>query len=444
MKEFLSKYIEEHKAEMLQHLADIVAIPSVSSDDKQVRRALDFALDLGAKLGFRTENCLNGQVGVIEMGGGNETLGILTHVDVVPAGDTADWDSDPFTATIKGERIYGRGTIDDKGMIVASLYAMKAVMESGVSMHKKVQLILGTQEEVEWTDMNTYVKQYPLPDYGFSPDGEYPICNIEKGVADCNMAFDVRDEAAPSDTYITSIRCGLAQNSVPGKAIAVLSNGEVITAEGKSVHACQPEGGVNALFRLCEMLREKAVARNKLMRLLEAVTDSFQDIYGKGIGMYSESEYYEGEFVHRNVFSPTVFNGEDGKVRMNVNLRFPWGVTEAELLDAMTRFAEANHGHVTAWDYLPAVFVSKDSPFLKVLAGAYEDVTGLQNEYTLAYGGSYAKAMPNVVSWGPLFPGEEDTCHEVNEYIDVKSLMNSTKIFAQAIGEILSTEECLK
>ena len=447
MKDFLQNYINQHRSEMLKDLADFVAIPSVSEDIAEVRKALSFALQLGEKLGFRTENCLDGQVGIIEMGAGDETLGILSHVDVVPAGAPADWDTDPFTAVIKDGRVYGRGTIDDKGMIIASLYAMKAAeeyaAEKGLSIHKKVQLILGTQEEVEWTDMEAYVKTYPLPDYGFSPDGEYPICNIEKGVADCNMDFDVSDAAAEG-IFVTSIDCGVAQNSVPGRAVATLSNGEVVVAEGKSVHSCQPEEGVNALFVLCEKLQAMDIASNKLLKLLETVAESFQDLYGKAIGMYSESEYYMGEFVHRNVFTPTIFHAAEGKAHLNINLRFPCGVEEAELLAAMTKFAEENGGQITLWDYLPAVFVSKERPFLQFLAEAYEDVTGLENEFTLAYGGSYAKAMPNVVSWGPLFPGEEDTCHEVNEYIHIDSFMNSGKIFAQAIAGIVLMEESLR
>lgn len=446
MKTFLQTYIENHKEEMLQDLAGFVAIPSVSSDLEKVTEALDFALNLGQKMGFRTENCLDGQVGVIEMGEGDETLGILAHVDVVPAGDPADWDSDPFAMTIKDDKIFGRGTIDDKGMIIASLYAMKGVMESGLPLHKKVQLILGTQEEVEWTDMAAYVTAYPLPDYGFSPDGEFPICNIEKGVADCKMDFYIGDdiEKEGDQLRVEEIHCGIAANSVPGRATATLSNGEIIVAEGKAVHACQPEEGDNAIFRLCEKLQQSDIAKTPLMTLLEAVTASFRDMYGEAIGMYSESEYYEGEFVHRNVFTPTLFHTEGDTATLNINLRFPYGVEEQALLDAMTKFAEEHGGHITLWDFLPAVFVSRERPFLQYLADAYEDVTGLQNEYTLAYGGSYAKAMPNVVSWGPLFPGEADPCHEVNEYLFIKSLMDSTKIFAQAIAGIALTESSLK
>ncbi len=446
MKDFLAKYVDDHKDDMIRDLADFVAIPSVSDDKEKVREALEYALKLGESMGFRVENCLDGQVGVIEMGEGEETLGILSHVDVVPAGDAEDWDSDPFKAEIRDGRIYGRGTIDDKGMIIASLYAMKAAVETGKPLHKKVQLILGTQEEVEWTDMDAYVENYPLPDYGFSPDGEYPICNVEKGTSDFTLEFDVTDEE-PEEAgklYVKEIHCGVAKNSVPGKATAVLSDGETMTAIGKAVHSCQPERGENALFLLCKQLQEMGVSENRLMKVLEVITESFTDVYGSKIGLCSESEYYQGEFVHRNAFSPTIFMAENGKVKVNINCRFPYGMDEEELKAGMAAFAEKWGGKLTESSMMPAVFVSAASPFLQILAEAYEDVSGLKNEFTLAYGGSYAKAMPNVVSWGPLFPEEEDTCHEVNEYIDIKSMMDSTKIFAQSIAGIVFTEESLK
>lgn len=443
MKNYLLQYIENHKDEMLKDLADFVAIPSISSDKEKVTEALEFALKLGADMGFRTENCLDGQVGVIEIGEGNETLGILSHVDVVPAEDLDEWETDPFEAVIKDGRVYGRGTIDDKGMIIASLYAMKAVLEFGAPLKKKVQLILGTQEEVEWTDMDAYVANYKLPDYGFSPDGEYPICNVEKGVADFTIHFDVKDSICEG-LYVTAVDCGVAMNSVPGKAVATLSNGEMVTAVGKSVHSCQPERGENALFVLCDMLKEKCVSSNKLMNLIEAVTDAFRDVNGTGIGLCSESEYYEGEFVHRNAFSPTIFKASDGVATVNINNRFPYGVSEEKIYAGIKSFADKHDGVIKFYDSMPAVFVSTERPFLKVLADAYEEVSGLKNEFTLAYGGSYAKAMPNVVSWGPLFPGEEDTCHEPNEYIDINSMMDSAKIFALSIAGIALEEESLR
>lgn len=445
MKDFLNTYIENNKENILKDLSDLIAIPSVSADKDKVAEALEFTLKLGEKMGFRSINCLDGQVGVIEAGDGPETLGILAHVDVVPEGDIEDWNTDPFKATIIDGKMYGRGTLDDKGMVIAALYGMKAAMETGQPFKKKVQLILGTQEEVSWDDMYAYIENYPLPDYGFSPDGEYPICNVEKGMGNFDIEFDIKDEELdPAGLYVTSVTCGTAKNAVPGKASATLSDGRVITATGKIVHSCQPERGINALFLLVDQLKEIGVSENKLMKLLEVIKYSFEDIFGSKIGLYSESEYYQGEFVHRNAFSATMFNTDGDKAMLVINNRFPYGESEDNLLQKMTVFAEANGGKIIEFESMPAVFVSKERPFLQVLADAYESVTGIENEFTLAYGGSYAKAMPNVVSWAPIFPGEEDTCHENNEYIGVDSLMDSTKIFAQSVAGIVFTDESLK
>ena len=444
MKTELKEFLKAHEKEMQSDLMDFIRIPSVSSDHENVVKALHFALDLAEKYGFETESFLDDQVGMIRMGTGDETLGILTHVDVVPPGDAADWDTDPFEPVIKDNRMYGRGTIDDKGMIVASLYAMRAVRELGLPMYKKVELIMGTQEEVQWVDMDAYVKEYPLPDYGFTPDGEYPICNIEKGNVDQLMEFDVKDETEPEGLYLKGLDIGIANNVVPGKAKAILSNGEEIVAAGKAVHSCQPERGNNAIFILKDELKAMGVASNKLMKLLEAVSEDLSDPFGSKVGLYSEDEYYMGEFVHRNAFSPTILKAEDGIATLNVNLRFPYGEEAENIRAKLDAWAAKNGGKTVKFSSLPAVFVSKERPFLKVFAEAYEDVSPFENEFTLAYGGSYAKAMPNIVSWAPLFPGEEDTCHEPNEYIDLDNMLMSAEIFAESIGRIVLSEESFK
>lgn len=444
MNEALKKFINDHKDEMQADLMDFIRIPSVSSDHENVVKALHYILDLGAEYGFETSAVLDDQVGLIEMGSGDETLGILTHVDVVPPGDISDWETDPFEPQIINNRMYGRGTIDDKGMIIASLYAMRAVKDSGLPIKKKVQLIMGTQEEVEWVDMDAYVKEYPLPDYGFTPDGEYPVCNIEKGSVDLLMEFNVKDEGGSGGIYLKELDIGIANNVVPGKARAILSNGEEVTASGKSVHSCQPERGDNAIFVLNKKLKECGLEPNKLLSLLEAVSEDLSDPFGKDIDLYSKDEYYMGEYVHRNAFSPTIFRAGNGTAEINVNVRFPYGEEVENIIEKFEKWAEKHGGKIKRYNSLPAVFVSKDRPFLKVLADAYENNSPFRNEFTLAYGGSYAKAMPNVVSWAPLFPGEEDTCHEPNEYIDLDNMMMSTKIFAESIETIVLSDESFK
>ena len=444
MNQKIRLFLEEHEKDMHDDLKAFIGIPSVSSDHENVVRALRFILELAKTYGFEARSVLEDQVGVIEMGSGDETLGILTHVDVVTPGDMEDWDTDPFTAEIKDGRMYGRGTIDDKGMIIASLYAMRAVKELGLPLTKKVQLIMGTQEEVSWTDMDAYVKAYPLPDYGFTPDGEYPICNIEKGTVDQTMEFDITDTEETEGLYLKGLDIGIANNVVPGKAKAQLSDGSEITAVGKAVHSCQPERGDNAMFILTDQLKEMELEPNKLLSLLEAVREDMSDPFGSKVGLYSENEYYMGEFVHRNAFAPTIFKTKDGKATINVNVRFPYGEDSKRIQDNFENWAKAHGGHTVKVNDLPAVFVSRERPFLKVFAEAYEDVSPFKNEFTLAYGGSYAKAMPNVVSWAPLFPGEEDTCHEPNEYIDLANMLMSAEIFASSIEKIALSEESFK
>ena len=444
MREKLYAAVDSCKEEMLRNLEQLIAIPSVSSNIPKVKEALSFCLALGDRMGMRAYSAVEEQVGIIEMAEGDETLGILTHVDVVPVGDLGDWNTPPFQMTIKEGRAYGRGTVDDKGMVIASLYAMKAVKELGLPVHKRVQLIIGTQEETEWVDMKAYVKNHPLPDYGFTPDGEYPICNIEKGSMDIKMVFDVSEEDKPGGIYISSCNIGVASNTVPGRAFCVLSNGEHLEVTGRSVHSCQPEKGENALFNLASALSGLALADTRFYKLLKAIDRDLSDCFGRPLGLYSSSEHFGGEFVHRNALSPTILKYDGKTAELNVNLRYPYGASPQDIIEIFSRWAAQFGGKVANVHELPAVFVPKDAPFLSIFARAYENVSGMKNEFTLAYGGSYAKAMPNVVSWGPLFPGEEDTCHEPNEYISIDSLMRSAKIFAEAIYEIVTTKDYLK
>ena len=160
MNDALNHFIDMNRQNILDYLSAIVTVPSVSSDLSKVSEALDKVLELGRRMGFSAERLLDGQIGIVEIGEGNETVGILTHVDVVPAGDRDQWHTDPFQAVVRDGRIYGRGTLDDKGMIVASLYAMKAVKEQDIPLKKKIRLIIGTQEETSWTDMEKYTRSY--------------------------------------------------------------------------------------------------------------------------------------------------------------------------------------------------------------------------------------------------------------------------------------------
>lgn len=438
LQENKSKYTDE----ILEKLSELVEIPSVSHDRKQVKRALDYVLELGKALGFETGAFSHGRVGVIEWGRGPETLGILAHVDVVPPDPVEEWETDPFKAVVRNGRIYGRGTMDDKGMVITSLYAMKAAADfarqNGVQPRKKVQLIIGTQEEAEWDDMYEYVASNPLPDYGFTPDGEFPFANIEKGIVDAEMVFELQE-----NRRVVSLEAGSAVNAVPAFAKAVFSDGTSVTATGKTCHSCDPSKGDNAVFNILDELRRRQ-ADGELIRILEMLQTAFGDIYGKNLPIYKEDEYYDGEWVHRNVFSPTLVKTRGSRLIVTVDVRFAYGTEDEEIVRCIGELASSCGGRLENVSVMPAVFVPRSRPFLKVFSDVYDKYSGAAYSGSIAMGGSYAKTMPNIVSWGPIFPGDEDGCHEPNESIGIDSIEKCFLIYSEAIQRILFSDRSFK
>jgi succinyl-diaminopimelate desuccinylase len=312
--------------------------------------------------------------------------------------------------------------------------------------------------------MEAYVKAYPLPDYGFTPDGSFPICNIEKGGMDLELIIpadrqkNFGDQAGTAagaqagKALLESIESGKAVNVVPGECRAVIrmpdGTDKQLETKGQSVHSCQPEKGVNALVEMGKeirsMLESGILEPTRGAKFLAMLGERFASTEGEALGLYSETEYYQGEFVHRNVFSPTLAYTSDQAIHVNINARFPYGSDEEKIREIFRNLAEEFGGRMEEKGYMPAVYVRKDRPFLKAFDQAYERVMGESGGYNLEYGGTYAKAIPDVVSWGPIFPGEEDTCHEENEYIGVDSLVKNAKIFALAMANIAFTEDSFR
>jgi len=190
----LTQYIEEHKNEIIQKTQELIQIPSVISTSSNphhpfgdsINDALEYILNLGKSLGFRTKN-IDGYCGYIEFGEGKELIGIIGHLDVVPEGD--NWTYPPFSGTIQDNKIYGRGAIDDKGPVISCLYAMKAVADT-CQVHKRVRLILGLNEENDWKCVNYYKKHEESPSIAFSPDADFPCIYSEKAILTSYLKMD--------------------------------------------------------------------------------------------------------------------------------------------------------------------------------------------------------------------------------------------------------------
>ena len=214
-----------YKEEMIDTLIRFLRIESVLSEPepnrpygKGIFDALMFIMSTAEDMDL---DCVNlfGQLGYIDYGEGDDIVAVLTHIDVVPAGD--GWTYPPFDGTIADGRIYGRGSIDDKGPAVAALFALKAMSDNGVILKKKVRLIFGCDEESTWSDMDFYKANKTLPSVAFSPDANYPVINAEKGVLHLSLKKPVT--CSESDgIHVRTFSCGKRPNIVPNGAECIL------------------------------------------------------------------------------------------------------------------------------------------------------------------------------------------------------------------------------
>jgi succinyl-diaminopimelate desuccinylase len=411
----------ESKLEALTNdILDLVRIPSVYGVASETRKALLWTAQKAESMGFAVQWTREGDVVVADLGEGPETLGILVHVDVVAAGDLAKWTRPPFEPEVREGRIYGRGTEDDKGPVVASLYAMNTLRTHGLAPGKRVRLIVGSCEEGTWTDMDHFLAQFGAPDYGYSPDGEFPVFNIESGYADITLNFH-----EPRRALLETILAGESTNTIPSRAELKFCGQSARVCEGVACHSSLPELGDNAILKLCGDLDPdldgfhfSRFARDFLMG----------EPYGAALGIDDGTPYYQGLFVDRGTVAPTTLRLTEDGVAMNLNLRPRAGVSREDVFGAFLRLAENYAFDIFPGDYWDPLMVSPDLPFLGRMNQAAERF-GVAPGFRTSRGTTYAKAMKGFVSWGPNLPGEDSVAHKEDEYLALQTLALSTKIY---------------
>lgn len=464
----LDALVDSYRDELIENIRKWVAIPSVQGAPAganapfgaEVRRMLDTALEDGRRFGFAVRD-IDGYAGDISYGSGPQTMGMLAHLDVVPLGD--GWTHDPLGGEIENGKMYGRGTTDDKGPALCALYAMRAVKEAGIPLVDGVRLILGCDEETGMSDMRHYAEKMKMPDYGFSPDAEFPVINIEKGGVNLRLSRVTGGEAGAT-LPVHSLYAGERPNVVPAEARAVVGlngltlgqlNGKLsaiekahegfrlaaaaeadgratITATGKGAHAAMPEGGVNAAGMLLIALKELEAGGKATHAAIAMLAEAVGMEYtGASLGIACEDELSGALTCNLGILR---YDGNELSALLDI--RYPLcGDEERMLGQAAKRVAPAGMGVCCASSHTP-LHVPAESRIVRGLLKVYHDVTGLP-AYTIAIGGgTYSRMMPNTVAFGVCFPGDMDVCHIADEYIDVEKMMLGVKIFAHAIAEI--------
>ncbi len=460
--------IEELKEEIIEKTCELIKIPSVNSESidkkkpfgEEINRALEYTLDLGKKLGFRTKN-IDGYCGYIEFGEGEELVGIIGHLDVVPIGE--GWIHNPFEAQIEDGKIYGRGAIDDKGPVIASLYAMKAVIDIA-KVNKNVRLILGTNEERDWKCINYYKEHEKWPTIGFSPDADFPCIYAEKGIE--TIYFESKYNNQNEKIKIKNINCkNNAINVVPKYCmveleindtkilikevvnfiekikenkrldveIEIKNNKEIkLETKGVSAHAAHPDLGKNAISIMMQILKEvfeNFEIDNDLVNFFDESIG--MDFNGKKAKIYVKDE--SGELT-LNVGD---FSLENEVLKFGINLRIPVN-TNFEYVEEKLEECIGNYKNLkmTIKAKQDSLYVDKNSYLVKTLCNIFNEVTGKNDDPIAIGGGTYARAFKNVISFGANMPGNKDMCHQVDEYIKIDDLLLASKIYAKAIYEL--------
>lgn len=457
----LNKKIDELKNRLIKDTQEVLRIKSVLDIEKPgmpfgegINSALNTTLSIGERMGFKAKN-LDGYIGYIEYGEGEELIGVLGHLDVVPEGD--GWSYPPYGAEIHDGRIYARGALDDKGPIIAALYGMYALKETGFRPGKRIRILLGTNEETGSRDVEHYLEREEKPSLGFTPDGNFPIIYAEKGLT----VFKITKHFQPGhNSPVVYINGGQRANVVPdycevgikstvkeeltNKISCYAKNKNInlsydikedliiIKFIGKSAHGSTPEHGKNAVMQAIAFLYENGINSGEVGETLAFLNE--------GIGMETKGESF-GVCLHDEVsgylsFNVGTINMNENMISLSLNLRYP--VTKT-LNDMMIPFEEKikNTGFkVEDFEHQAPLYFSKEHKLIKILSRVYEEQTGEKAELIAIGGGTYAKEIPNIVAYGPIFPGKPDLDHQPDEYVEIDDLIKMTKIYANAIKEL--------
>ncbi len=418
--------------------------------------ALAEGLKLAEELGFSVKNYDN-YVGAVDFNDQETQLHILCHLDVV--GEGTGWTvTEPYEPIEVDGMLYGRGTDDDKGPVAAVLLAMQAVRDLGVPLKKNVRLLLGTDEESGSEDIAYYYSKEPYAPCTFSPDGEFPVINLEKG--SYKPVFTKTWAAESATPRVKELHGGFRINVLPPEAECVVAGlsaeaaqpycdkaaGETgvtyvltergddlhILCKGKGAHASTPEEGVNAITGLIHLLCALPLAKVGSTAALHALNALFPhgDCAGKALGI-AQADEMSGPLTL--AFSLLELNdtGLSGQFDSRVPVCANEDNCKAAAEAAFAKFGFTAEGGMQAPHYTPA-----DTPLVSTLLKCYEQYSGRKGECLAIGGGTYVHDIPGGVAFGCAMPGFNGNMHGADEHTCIADQLTAAKIFAQAIIDL--------
>lgn len=472
-------FLEDQWPQVLADLETLVRIDS--SEDRGraeegapfgpgPRMALDCATQLAARYGFKMHDC-EGYCGYFDIpGASGKQLGIIGHLDVVPAGD--GWTREPFALTREGGILFGRGVTDDKGPFLMGFHALRFWRDrfalEGRGFPVNVRVIFGCAEETGMADAEYYLQHHEAPDFLLTPDADFPLCYGEKG------QFQVRVTSRPlTGGLIVDFHGGTAPNGVPGSAEAIvrcpaaslppseritvdeewdpaLVGGDLcsnygglarVRARGVAGHAAMPEGSVNAIDVLAAYLLDNGLCDEDEREWLEFVRSITATTDGSGLGIACE----DADFGPATCVGGMAMTEGDRFVQ-TIDVRFPTTTSLDELREKVDALIAPMGATAVVINEVEPLLVSPDSPEVAALRAAYEEVTGREASLFTMGGGTYAHHFSVGVSFGamdegrfPPLPGVGGM-HAADEGVQEECLREALVIYIVALGKLFELD----
>ena len=444
LKREFNEKVFEYRDELINSIRRLVKINSVegeSTDDAPFglgpKMALEEALKISEELGFKTKN-INNAIGYAEYGNSDEYIGIIGHVDIVPEGE--GWSYPPFDVSIDNEKIYGRGVLDNKGPIMAALYGMKIIKDLNLPLSKSIRVIFGSNEETGFKDIPYYLEEEKAPLMGFTPDCKYPAVYGERGILDvtiwsneisnCNVKSikgNFRNNVVPDYAEIEAVR----KESLDGESIKWETEIiEKVSAKGSQAPGNAPETGENAVTTLCKTVADlgKSGFSKDVIEFSKFVHETFHENHSLSkIGINCCDEI-SGSLV----INPYELKVKDNKIGISVVFRYPISYTYENMFSIIEGIIKDGYS-ISENRRMDSVCFDSDHELLKKLKESYEEVTGFDGTPVTTTGGTYAKVFPNIVAFGPSFPGQKGIGHNKDEYMDIEDLLTNLNIFTNSI-----------
>lgn len=417
----IENIINTYKSEMIERLSEFVSINTIydeTSVDKNnpfgrgVSRGLEYFYNMAKNDGFTVTNYDNYCVEVSY--GEGEIIDILAHCDVVDVSN--NWVFSPFSKKYDDTYIYGRGTQDDKGPLLASYYALKAIKDNNIECNKKIRFIVGGNEENGSACLDYYYnklkKEYPC--MGFTPDAEFPLINGEKGILRVKVTYNNLDKE------IKDICGGKALNIVMDEVLVNIDE-KIKKYYGKPAHGSTPELGKSAFIEAMKDLKNQ-------YKSLTKIYDDFSDYTGKGLNIYSYDEKMKN--LTMNIGKVEV---NEGNLDIFLDIRYPLSINAKTIKEEII-----NKGYdcKILMEEAP-LYVSEDSYLVKTLLNSYDFFLNKNSKPFTIGGGTYAKSSKNVVAFGMLFEDEESLMHQDNEKIKISNYLLGSKIYLKALLELI-------